>query len=187
MSVHHSPPPLHVHKYPYSVTIDIILPVLGLENMYWVWDPYALRCCGPILRKTFVYYCGLQRKYILFMNGYVGNATFYPRSRHTMSYNMPSGSHWSEQEDIYERRERYASKGINLTTEKRFCAITGISKMLELFYQTVHYFTVGHYLQSRSHQRSLFLLQGEVRTPRKVSHSKLPPETSLNVPQKQNN
>ena len=47
------------------------------------------------------------------------------------------------------------SKAINITTKDSFCAITGIEGPFNL---TVHYFIVGHYLQSRHHQCSLLSL-----------------------------
>ena len=57
--------------------------------MYWVWDPCALRCCGPIFRKTSDCYQAINphttmadKEMIvctIFMNGSLGNATLFPQ------------------------------------------------------------------------------------------------------------
>ena len=126
----------------------------------------------------------------IFMNGYLGNATLYPRSRHTMTYNKPSGSHQSEQDEVLITMRGVRgtpSKGINLTTEKRFCAITGISKVLEFIRPDS---ALLHCRPQPSEQmpsmQLAFSFQERYAQPGKVSHSKLPLETSLNVPQKHN-
>ena len=147
-------------------SIDITL-VPGLETVYWVQDLYGLRYYSPIFSKTSVYWLFLSNIYPYTTtadkettfctnsaNRYLGNVTLH-QSRRTMYYNKPNGRHYSEQDEVLRSTRGMRCtplRAINMTMENGFCANTGIWRSWTLFDPTVHCFTVGHYLQSRSHQ-----------------------------------
>ena len=122
----------------------------------------------------------------IFMNQYLRNATFYPRSRHTIQYNKPSGRHQSEQDEVLRSMRGVRgtpSKAINLTTEKGF----GILMVLEFIRPDSSLLHCRPLPSEQTPSMQLaFSFQERYAQPGKVSHSKLPLETSLNVPQKYN-
>ena len=71
----------------------------------------------------------------IFVNRYLGSATLYPQSRHTMQNHKPNGRHENKLDEILRSTRGVRgtpSKAINMTTEKGFLCHYWHIQVLEL-------------------------------------------------------